>query len=958
MSARLLHRLLHPWPSLLRLLLAGALSASLSPSTVVAQETGIVAGRVVLQGTDQPVNLAQVVIVGTQMGSLTGADGRFEIRNVPVGEHQLRAMQLGMTPVMQAVTVTSGATTTVTISMARAALELDAIVVTGTVGAARQREVGNAISVISPGLKPSLPVNMETMLQAQAPGMTVLQGSGQIGGAAQIRLRGNVSASMSNQPLLYIDGVRVRSEPYPNPSVVGRRSNNENTSPLNDINPADIERIEIIKGAAASTLYGTEAAAGVIQIFTKRGTSGRTVWEFETQHGLQKLMPFSPDPEPYFYLDPWLENGPQHQYNLSVRGGANSLKYYASGTLEDRKGVLPNESLKRKAARGNFTFSPLDNLTVEWNNFINSSAITNVAGGVNPSGFIMGVMRQQFNHLSSADPEDISKLLDQDFDTDIDRLNMGVTATYLLRPNWTTRLTVGYDHATNVETRLRPYGFVLEPRGDLNVRNFSTAQGTIDLNSTLQLELGSELQTSFSAGGQFISTDENTLDGYALNFPGPTNPTLSTGSIQSVTEERLRVLTGGFFVQNLTGFRDRYFLTTGLRIDGSSAFGSGFGLQMYPKISGSYVISDEDFWPESFGQMKLRAALGSAGRAPGAFDAIKTWNPIGFGLEAAYQPQNLGNPDLGPERTLETELGFDWSVFGGRISTEFTYYNGHTKDALFPVRSIPSTGFQSSQLRNVGEIQNKGTELLMTFRVLDHAPVNWTVSASYATNHSKVLSLGEATPVSLGNRGWLLEGEPLMVIRGVKLLNPDELADPVVQEDYIFGPNSPTRMIGFSTILELPWNITLSARGEYQGGHYVSDGSSEDAASRAITTWPRCLAGNALREAGRGDETTAKNRLLCDSRFYEQGAFIQKADFFKVRDITARVGLPFRVPKVSSAFLTLSAQNWIRWVNDDFDIFEPEMMGSAEPGVQRVRALGIGVTPPPSTFMASLRLVF
>lgn len=938
------------------LAISGTLTAR--PSEAQAPALGTIAGRVVVASTGQGVGSAQVFIVGTQIGALSAADGRYRILNVPAGTHQVRVVQLGMKPVVQPVTVEAGGTATLNISMERAALELDQVVVTGTAGAARQREVGNAIAVINPALKPNIPVNMETMLQAQAPGMTVLQGSGQIGGAAQIRLRGNVSATMSNQPLLFIDGVRVRSEPYPNPSVVGRRSNNENQSPLNDINPADIERIEIIKGAAASTLYGTEAAAGVIQIFTKRGAGGRTSWEGETQQGFSKLMPFSTEPEPYLYLDPWLKNGPQQQYSLQVRGGADALKYFMSGAVEDRKGVLPNESLDRQSVRGNFSFTPLNGLILEWNNFITSSSINNVAGGVNPSGFIMGVMRQQFNHLSSADPDTISKLLDQDFTSNIDRLNTGFTATYLLRSNWSNRLTIGYDRATNVLTRLRPYNFVLEPRGDLNVRNFRSEQGTVDFVSTLDFQLTPALRTSFSSGGQFISTEEQTLDGYALNFPGPSNPTLSTGSIQNVTEDRLRVLVGGLFLQNLTGFRDRYFITTGLRVDGSSVFGSGFGLQAYPKLSASYVISEEGFWRQSWGDMKLRAAVGAAGRAPGAFDAIRTWTPIGFGTQPAYLPQNLGNADLGPERTVETEVGFDWSVIGGRMTADFTYYNGRTKDALFPVRSVPSTGFQSSQLRNVGEISNSGIELQMNFRMIESSRFNWSVGTSIATNRSEVLSLGSATPVSLGNNGFLLENEPLMVLRGVKLLNPNELADPVVQADHIFGPNHPTRTFGLSTILELPWQISLSARGEYQGGHFISDGSSQDAASRAITTWPRCLAGNALRRQGRGDETTARDRLYCESRFYRQGSFIHPADFLKVRDVTARAALPFRIPGATSAFVTLSAQNWFRWVNDEFEMFEPEMMGAAEPGVQRVRALGIGVTPPPATLMASLRLVF
>jgi len=931
--------------------------AALLPAALAAQGTGTVSGRVVQEGTQQPIAAAQASILGLRIGAITNDDGTFRIINVPAGAQQLRVTQIGLKPHTQPVTVTAGDTVRVDVVMTRAALELDQIVVTGTVGNARQREVGNSIAVVNPALSPTIPTSMETMLQAQATGMTVLQGSGQIGGAAQIRLRGNVSATMSNQPLIYIDGIRVRSEPYPNPSVVGRRSNNENHSPLNDLNPADIERIEIIKGAAASTLYGTEAAAGVIQIFTKSGRAGSTQWEAETAFGFQELKPFAPAPQKYFYLDPWLKKGPQQQHSLSVRGGVDAVKYYMSGNLENREGTLPLEELDRKSGRGNFSFEPMNGLMVQWNNYISKSDISNISGGVNPSGFIMGVMRQQFNHLSSADPDSISKLLDQEFLTTIDRLNTGVSITYQPKSIWTNRLTVGYDRAANREKRLRPYKFVLEPRGDLNVRDFTTELGTVDASSTIELHPRSDVTTSFSVGGQFVSNNEQTIDGYALNFPGPNNPTLSTGSIQAITEDRLRVLTGGFFGQNVTGFRDRYFLTTGVRIDGSSAFGSGFGLQAYPKISGSYVISEESFWRPGWGEMKLRGALGSAGRAPGAFDAIRTWTPAGWGTNAAYLPQNQGNPNLGPERTVETEIGFDWSVLAGRVSTEFTSYNGRTKDALFPVQASPSIGFQSSQLKNVGEISNKGIELAVNWEILKWAQLDWSVRTSLATNHSKVLSLGEATPLSLGNNGWLIEGEPLMVMRGVKLLNPDELADPVVEINHIFGPNVPTRIIGLSSSLGLPRGITLSMRSEYQGGHYVSDGSSEDAASRAITTWPRCLAGNALRAAGRGAETTARDRLLCDSRFYRAGSFIQKADFFKVRDISLRAPVP-RVPRARAAWITLSAQNWFRWVNSEFDIFEPEMMGAAEPGVQRVRALGIGVTPPPATFMASLRLTF
>jgi TonB-dependent starch-binding outer membrane protein SusC len=933
---------------------------SLAASDLRGQDAGTITGRVVNEATKAPVNSAYVQLVGTRIGTLTNAEGRFQLVNVPEGEYQVRVELVGMRSVSQRITVRAGTAVQLEFALRQVALPLDEIVVTGTAGRARGREVGNAITRIGRIDALDIPVSLETMLQAQAPGMTVLQSSGQIGGAAQIRLRGNVSATMSNQPLVYIDGVRVRSEPYPKNAIVGEttnRSNNEHHSPLNDFNPADIERIEIIKGAAASTLYGTEAAAGVIQIFTKRGQAGRPVWTLEVQQGFQKLRPFAPDPQPYFYLDPWLKNGLQQQYGISVQGGGEALRYFMSAALEDREGVLPNEQLERRAVRGNFSFTPLRGLEFAWNNFFSSSEISNVPGGNNSSGFVMAVYRQSQNHISDSDPDKISQFLNQEFTSSLDRFSSGFTATYAPFAGWFHRLTFGYDLAHNELRQLRPFGFVLERRGWLAVRRFRSELATVDYASTIDFVISRHLRSSLSAGGQLVSSDEKIVDGSSLNFPGPSTPTLTSGSIQRTGEEQLRVLTGGFFGQNVFGLRDRAFFTVGLRIDGSSAFGSGFGLQAYPKVSASYVMHEEPFWRESWGELKLRAAYGAAGRAPGAFDALRTWDPSAFGTLPAYSPQNLGNPNLGPERTVETELGFDASILGGRVTADFTYYHGNTKDALFAVRAVPSAGFQNAQIENVGEIENKGIELALNWRLVQDRRVSWSVATHIATNRSKVLDLGDALPFSLGGRAWVEEGEPLMVLKGVKVKNAKEFADPEIEQDHLFGPNHPTRTIGVSTTIQFPAQITLTARGEYQGGHYIFDGGTEQAASRATISWPSCLRARELRDAGRENELTALERVRCDTGHFQAGSHIYPADFFKVRDITARLPVPFRIPSASSAFITLSAHNWFRWVNKDFPIFEPEMMAN-EGARQRVRTLGDGQTPPPATFTASLRVMF
>ena len=249
-------------------------------------------------------------------------------------------------------------------------------------------------------------------------------------------------------------------------------------------------------------------------------------------------------------------------------------------------GVLPNESLGRTGVRGNFSFTPVRGLELNWNTALMHSNISNAAAGVNPSSFVYNVMRWETNFVADTSNAAISKVLDQQFFSGIDRITTGLSATYVPLPNWSNRLTLGYDRSQNILKQLRPYGFVLQAPGDLNVRDFRSEQTTIDLSSTLTSP-GPIAHLQLLGGRPARRNDELTIVGYSLNFPGPTDPTLSTGSQQQVGQTIQRVITGGFFAQEMLGWKDRVFLTLGMRIDGSSAFGSGFRLQTYPKVSAS-----------------------------------------------------------------------------------------------------------------------------------------------------------------------------------------------------------------------------------------------------------------------------------------------------------------------------------------------------------------------------------
>jgi TonB-dependent starch-binding outer membrane protein SusC len=939
-----------------------------------AQNTGTITGQVTDATTRAPIAQAQVYLQGTGLGTVTNPSGRYIITNVPAGEYTVRVERLGMQTITERVRVAAGESVEVNFTLQTQALGLDEIVVTGTAGAARRREVGNTISQIDMGNVNEPPVNMDALLQSRVVGMTVTPGSGSMGSGSQIRLRGNVSVAMSNQPIVYVDGVRVRSDGYaknvPNTGFQSR-SNNDHASPFNDINPADIERIEVIKGAAATTLYGTEAAAGVIQIFTKRGRPGAPQWTFQIDQGMARVLPFGPStsdrppsqPErtsaggrsEYLFIDPWLRNAWQQRYSVSVGGGRDDFQYFVSGTLTDNEGVLPNDHEDKTNLRGNFAFSPTTNLQLQWNTSFTNTELSHTAVGNNAHGLTLNAFRRDRNYASSEDREDIDPLLNQELTTKLEHLVTGATAIWSPLDALTNRLTVGYDLAQQNNRNLRPFGFALAPEGILSDRRHRFSTLTADYVGTYNLRMTEDIRTALSWGGQAVQTETEETGAYGENFPGPGQPVVDAAGTTLGFESRQRVINAGFFGQALFDLRDRYFLTLGLRVDGNSAFGENLGLQTYPKASFSWVTSDESFWNPSWGELKLRAAYGHSGRAPGAFDAVRTYNPVGWGQDPAFFPLNVGNPDLGPERTAELEFGFDGSFLDDRLGVVFTRYDAKTTDALFEVRQIPSQGFLGSQLENVGELRNSGIELNVLATVIRHPSFSWEVGGNLATVKSEIVSLGGAPAFSLGDFGWIVEGAPVPVIRAQCVVNRGELAAPVYENECEYGPANPTRIIGGSTTLSLPHGMQINLRGEYQSGHYIYDLAAFNAVTRSVI-WAGCYNVYSIVETQGVDFVPAEERARCllptraDHHIYP-------ADFFKLRELTFHAPIPDRLfPGPGRASFTLSGRNFWRWTKDEFRTFDPEMSNNS--GFEAtVRSISEHV-PAPSVWTASIRVNF
>jgi outer membrane receptor protein involved in Fe transport len=940
--------------------LLAALCASITaPPPAIAQGgTGTVRGQVTRSSpTTGPVAGAQVFVVGTRAGGVTDADGRYSLIGVPSGTQTVRVLALGFHPIHKTVDVAGGQTVTADFVVTSAPIALDEVVVTGTAGSARKREVGNSISQVKLAEAPEVTSNVSNLLSGRMAGVSVSGNTGNSGSGAAIRLRGTTSVALSNQPLIYVDGVRTRSDEYPRNGIftgTTQRGANAYGSPIDDINPDDIDRVEVVKGAAAATLYGTDAAAGVIQIFTKRGANGSAKWQTQFNTGFNKLQKFGTDSVPLLYMDPFVRRGKRYGGNLQVSGGAGEgLRYLVSGGSDYTEGVLPNDNEKKYLLRTNVDFLPIKNVAMSWSSAYTNNLVSQTPAGNNAQGITLNAFRQDRNYFANANPDTIRQVLLQDLKSNIDRLILGTTITATPITNFSSRFTVGYDRAAVDNRNVRPYGFPNAPLGVIQDQRWANNTLSTDWVNSYDFNATQALKITASAGVQYVNSFVSDAVAYSENFPSPGDPTVASGALKNADENRTRVITGGAFGQALLGLKDRYFVTVGARVDGNTAFGTDFGFQVYPKVSGSWVISEEPFWANSLGSLKLRAAYGAAGRAPTAFAAVQTWSPVGWGGQPAVRPNNLGNKELGPERTAELELGFEESVLSGRLNVDFTYFNAKTTDALFNVRTIPSNGFLNNVLSNVGEMKKSGIEVAVTGTIVDRPRLGINAGLNLSTNHSKVLSLGGAPAFSVGNFGWVIEGQPAPVVRGKLIRNPNAVGvAPDTVGNYPFGPSQPKQILGGSLTIRSWRNISISARGEYQTGAYIDEDASFQAITRSVK-WPTCF--GTYKKQAANQALTVKETLMCVPANARSDMFIFKADFFKVRDITLTVPLGRAIPRSTSSSLVFSAQNIFRR-NYGMPMFDPEMSGN-DGFNPTVRYISEHI-PAPAVFLTSLRVSF
>jgi TonB-linked SusC/RagA family outer membrane protein len=958
------------------------------------RQLGAVTGRVTDRATGLGIPNTALALEGTRLATTADDSGRFRIANVPAGTYTVTARRIGYARASRSVTVIADQATTADFALDATAATLDRIVVTGVPGAVSKRTLGNAITTIDVGevLQQASTMNVTEVLQSKAVGVTVLPGGGSPGTGASIRIRGSGSLVAATAPVIYVDGVRVYTGAQGNfwNSWRSQRLGSDgqfekaygagqDAMALDMIKPEDIESIEVIKGPAAATLYGAEAANGVVQIITSKGRRGeqKLQWAAKAQVGssawaVDRVTNYTTctsaltalrfgDGTPQFPgcqgrasgtilssrsldLPGALRDGDVRNYTLSVRGGGQRYSFFIGADRDAEEGVFRNSMNERSGARANFALYPQDNLDLTINvgygythtQFpINDDGFGLIQAAMlyRPGRFVRTDLPGQQEGFEGGGPDAVYQW---DNHLRANRMILGSTVNYHPVSWFKNRLTVGIDQASRLADKYLPPGSIWGgTKGQAERGAPQNAIYTVDYAGTADYTLPFQLSSALSVGAQYTANYfRNTVargTGFASGTVRQVSLAAATESFTEITDQKSL----GLYVQEQVGWRDRLYLTGAVRVDNNSVFGDDIKQLYYPKLSAAYVISEEPFMQRFawLDELKLRSAWGQAGNAPRPFAGQRSFTSAPTIDDAgervpALRTNAFGNPKIKPERGSEIELGADASTLGSRLGFEITYYNKTTKDALMEVPVPASTGFVGVRLENLGEINNKGVELAINATPVRHSIVTWDSRLSFSTNKNKLLSFGyDRSPIVLALYAPVQRHQPGYPLGGYwgnfpqrdasGQLVHDATGALVAGEQVYIGPSTPTRESFFSNTLTLFNNFRVYALLDYKGGHYLYNVKDQYRCwgQPVATTWSTNPANRVpgqcweVNDPGKSDEF---KEIRQQDLNINNGVFIQKADFIKVRDVSVTYALPTTIARragTSRAAVTLAAHN-------------------------------------------------
>lgn len=968
------------------------------------QQQGTITGTVTDRVTNTPLPSVRVTLLNTNRTAVTNQQGRFILQAVPAGTYQVQASIIGYAALTNPATVAAGATETVDFGLRAAAVSLDAVVVTTPAGEQRARESGNAIVNIN---LPDQIANQTTgtfanALSGRAPGVQVLQSGGTVGTGTRIRIRGQTSLSLSNEPVYYIDGVRVESGD--NSLSIG--TGGQAPSRVNDINPEDIANIEVVKGPAASTLYGTQAANGVIRITTKHGVAGPARWRIYAEGGmlndenqypvnfmswghtatnpatqcrlLQSLATCTIDSMTTYnvLMDPKqtpIGTGYRGQAGLQVQGGTDQAQYYISGDYQDQLGVYrlsdvewarlsaasggtappyevyrPNE-VRQTSLRSNIHVLPMPQLDIQGNLGIVQSRGRLPQNDNNVTGFLPSGLFGRGQEGSPLIwgfflPGDVFQILTNQ---DINRVTGSLSSTWRPTTFLTGRANVGLDYTgrNDIQFQARGQGpnFSNFRQGRRSDNRFTIFHYTADVGGTAQFNINPTLNSKTSVGVQYLKDNFFGVLANGQNLP-PGGNAITGAATRTASEATTIAVTVGAYVEETFGWRDRVFLTGAIRRDRNSTFGSKSRSVNYPKLQGSWVISDETFFPRSLpvSNLKLRFAYGASGQQPGSTDALLFYaaqTATTFtGATATDVPgidlTAFGNSALKPEWSSEFEFGFDAGLFHDAARFELTFYNKKTKDALIQRRLPPSNGIATTRFENIGSVQNRGIEALISARKDISTNLGVDATLSIARNTNKLLKLG--VPPIVNGEIQEREGSPLFGFWDRPILSYNdannngilEVGEVTVGDTAVYlGSSIPRTVITFNAGISILRNrLRLSGQLDYRGDWKAYNLTER---FRCVGAGFNCQGVNDPNApfAEQARAVAAGSSLLG----FTQAGYITDGTFMRLREAsltyTAPDGWAKRV-RAQSMQISLTGRNLLKW--SKYDGIDPELNGNGQ----------------------------
>ena len=996
-------------------------AVSLLASTSALAQTRTVTGKVVEAGNGAPIGSAQVQIKGTTTGTLARDDGTFTII-APVQAITLTIRRIGFPPQDVAVAATQAS---VTITMSRDPLKLEEVVVTGLATGMSRRNLANSVASVGAEEVSKVPAtSIENALQGKVAGAQIQQNTGAPGGGNRIRLRGITSLISTANPLYVVDGV-VTADIAIAPGLnkvtlasgtgiaVGSQENPVNR--IADLNPNDIESVEVLKGAAASAIYGSKASAGVILITTKRGRGGKPAFTLRTGAGSSALAyeehsrhftniadayavfaPIAGTPQraavdqlfnPNLQIDYEKEAFGQHPFNwetsLGVSGGNEQTRYLVSGLLKYDGGVAKNTYARKQNLRVNLD----QNFGRKWVASINGEVLHNgndrgLFGNDNAGNSIYYTitkipswldLRQRPDGTYPASPFHASN----PFQT----IDMFQNEESVWRSITSGRIT--YSPYTSDRNQIRIVGvggfdvfqqknFVFSPP-ELYFEDDDGFPGTDalsygqNINKNLNLNAihvytpaGGSFTATTSLGTQYETRDLDVSRTVSQNLLSGL-PNLRDGTRRDLDEQAENVEDFGVFAQHEFLWKERLLLTGGIRADRSTNNGDTGQYFYYPKAAASYRFAKV---MRGVDEVKARVAYGESGNQPtfGQKFTNLTAGSIG-GIGGFTIGGTTGSKDMRPERQREFEAGLDLALFGNKATVELTGFERRISDLLLDRTLPPSTGLGSERF-NGGLMRVRGFESSINIIPSQFAGVQWNARINFALNRAKIMELPVppflfstaqvgAVRIEQGKSPTQLIGNDTVSVADKTPDGRDSVGLKVGQVvPVVMGDGNPDYTVGFSN--DFKWRaFSAYVLIDRQQGGMVAAG-----------TWRHYDLGGNSRDF---DVKTPSGERLGDQRVrvYRNvtRTYYQDASFTKIREVT----LGARVPKswlarmrplqgITDAQLSVSGRNLYWWT--PYRGGDPEFsnFGAGNDNLQRNRELG--AYPASRSFWVNLNLGF